>query len=103
MRSMAESQRPLRALVEAHRHEIRATVARHKGASVAVFGSVARGDESPGSDVDFLVEFEPGASLFDLARLELGLHEVLGVDVDVVSAGGLLPEDDDVRSQAVVL
>lgn len=100
---MAESQHPLRALVEAHRHEIKAAVARHKGASVAVFGSVARGDESPGSDVDFLVEFLPGSSLFDLARLELELHELLGVDVDVVSSGGLLPEDADVRAQAVAL
>lgn len=100
---MAESQHPLRALVEAHRDEIKATVARHRGASVAIFGSVARGDESPQSDVDFLVEFLPGSSLFDLARLELDLAELLGVAVDVVSAGGLLPEDDDVRAQAVAL
>jgi len=100
---MPDSQRPLRALIEAHRGEIKAAVARHKGASVAIFGSVARGDESPQSDVDFLVEFAPGSSLFDLARLELELHELLGVEVDVVSAGGLLPEDDDVRAQAVAL
>ncbi|MBL8775842.1 MAG: nucleotidyltransferase domain-containing protein [Acidimicrobiales bacterium] len=100
---MAESQRPLRALVETHRHEIKAAVARHRGASATVFGSVARGDESPQSDVDFLVEFQPGASLFDLARLELELQELLGVGVDVVSAGSLLPEDEDVRAQAVAL
>ncbi len=98
---MAEPSRPLRALVEARRDEIKAVVARHKGASMAVFGSVARGDESPGSDVDFLLEFLPGSSLFDLARLELELHELLGVEVDVVSAGGLLPEDDGIRAQAM--
>lgn len=48
--------RPLRELVEVHRDEIKAIVARHHGRSVAIFGSVARGDERPGSDIDFLVE-----------------------------------------------
>ena len=61
---------PLRAQVEANRDQIRALVARHKGRAVAVFGSVARGEEGQDSDVDFLVEFEPGSSLFDLAELE---------------------------------
>ena len=51
---------PLRELVDAHRAEIKAIVTRHHGRSVAIFGSVARGDEGPHSDVDFLVEFEPG-------------------------------------------
>jgi hypothetical protein len=55
---------PLRALVEANRDQIKAVVARHKGRAVAVFGSVARGDEKQDSDIDFLVEFEPGSSLF---------------------------------------
>ena len=53
--------RPLRALVETHRDEIKAIVARHHGRSVALFGSVARGDEQPGSDIDFLVELDPDA------------------------------------------
>jgi predicted nucleotidyltransferase len=46
--------KPLRELVEAHRDEIRRIVASHHGRSVAMFGSVARGDESPSSDIDFL-------------------------------------------------
>lgn len=94
---------PLRALVEVHRNEIKAIVARHKGTSVAIFGSVARGDETAESDIDFLVQFSEGASLFDLVRAEMELEELLGHRVDVVSVGGLLPEDDDVRQDAVTL
>ena len=93
----------LRALVDARREQIRSIVARHKGVSVALFGSVARGEETPDSDLDFLVEFGDGASLFDLARLEMDLEELLGRKVDVVSVGGLLPEDEDIRQDAVRL
>jgi len=49
---------PLRALVEAHSDEIKTIVARYKGTSVAISGSVARGDETADSDIDFLVQFE---------------------------------------------
>lgn len=93
----------MRALVDARREQIRSLVARHKGISVALIGSVARGEESADSDLDFLVEFGEGASLFDLARLEMDLEELLGRDVDVVSMGGLLPEDEDIRRDAVRL
>jgi uncharacterized protein len=91
---------PLRALVEANRTEIKALVARHKGRAVALFGSVARGDETRESDVDFLVEFEPGSSLFDLADLEDGLASLLGRRVDVVSVGGLKTRDHGIRRDA---
>ena len=57
-------------MVESRRGEIAAAVHRHKGRSVWIFGSVARGEERPGSDIDFLVQFEPGSSLFDLMDLE---------------------------------
>jgi predicted nucleotidyltransferase len=60
------------------------------GASnVRVFGSVARGETDPRSDVDLLVDLEPGRSLLDLARLQRKLEELLTVRVDVVSARGL--------------
>lgn len=101
---MAQTVRqPLRALVERRRGEIRAAAANHRGRRIAVFGSVARGEEAPGSDLDFLVEFEPGSSLFDLVRLQDELQALLGHPVDVVSLGGLLPRDDDVRQDAVWL
>ncbi len=56
---------------------------------VRVFGSVARGEERPDSDVDLLVTLDPGRTLLDLARLELELEELLGRPVDVVTADGL--------------
>lgn len=73
----------LRQLVEARREEIKAIVARHHGQSVALFGSAARGDEHAGSDLDFLVEFEPGTRPFELLLLGAALERVLGVPVDV--------------------
>lgn len=54
-----------------------------------VFGSVARGDADAGSDVDFLVEMEPGRSLFDLGGLQYELERLLGRPVDVVTERGL--------------
>jgi len=59
--------------------------------NVRVFGSVARGDQRYDSDIDFLVDFEPGRSLFDLTGLWLDLETVLGCKVDVVSSRGLKP------------
>lgn len=91
----------LRAVVEAKRREISDLVRHHRGRSVALFGSVARGDETPESDIDFLVEFEPGSSLFDLMDLQEALGQLLGVPVDVVSVGGLKDRDDHIRREAV--
>lgn len=92
-----------RELVEAKRAEIREIVRRHRGRTVAVFGSVARGDESPSSDIDLLVEFEAGSSLFDLLHITEELQELLGVPVDVISAGGLKDRDDHIRREAITL
>lgn len=75
--------KPLRELVDARREEIKAIVARHHGRSVAVFGSVARGDERPDSDIDFLVELAPGTRPFEILELGVELEEALGVSVDV--------------------
>lgn len=90
-------------LVERNRSEIVAVVRRHRGRSVALFGSVARGEAAADSDIDFLVEFEPGSSLLDLVHLEGALGELLGVKVDVVSAGALLERDAEIRGDAVAL
>ncbi len=59
-----------RSLIDERREEIADLVRRHRGRSIAIFGSVARGDDNPGSDIDFLVDFEPGSSLFDLLHLQ---------------------------------
>jgi len=57
--------------------------------NVRVFGSVAKGETDSRSDVDLLVDLEPGRSLLDLARLQRKLEELLTIPVDVVSSRGL--------------
>jgi len=93
----------LRALVEGHADDIKAAVSRHRGRRIALFGSVARGEATDRSDIDFLVEFEPGSSLLDLLRLQDELGDILGRSVDVVSTGGLKPRDDHIRAEALPL
>ncbi len=92
-----------RILVESYREQIGEAVRRHRGRSVAIFGSGARGDDNDSSDIDFLVEFEPGSSLFDLLHLQDELRGLLGCDVDVVSSGGLKDRDEHIRREAVSL
>jgi len=58
---------------------------------VLVFGSCARKEEQPDSDIDFLVDFEPEATLFDHVHMRDGLSELFGVKADVVSSRGLDP------------
>lgn len=78
--------------------------AQKRGArSVRVFGSVARGEESEESDVDFLVTFEPDRSLFDQVHLIGDLERLLGRHVDVVAEGGLLERDQHILAEAVPL
>jgi len=72
-----------------HRAEILAVAARHGARNVRVFGSVARGEAGPNSDVDLLVEFEAGRGLLSHAALIRELGELLGCKVDVVSQNGL--------------
>ena len=62
---------------------------RHGAHDLRLFGSVARGDNTEVSDVDILVRFESGRSLFDHGGLIADLEELLGVQVDVVSEGGM--------------
>lgn len=64
---------------------------RHGVVHAGVFGSRARGEAQADSDVDFLVEFERGRSLLDLADLQIELRELLGQEVDVATAGSLHP------------
>ena len=66
---------------------------RHRVKRLSVFGSQARGDAQPDSDIDFLVEFEEGAEvgLIEYAALSRELSEVVGRKVDLVSRRGLKP------------
>src|SRR3990167_6605358 len=72
-------------LLDAKKGEILRIAAKHGARNVRVFGSVARGEAGPDSDVDLLVDMEPGRSLLDLGGLWSDLSELLGREVDVVT------------------
>lgn len=72
----------------------------HGATSIRVFGSVARGDNREASDVDLLVEFEKGRTLFDLIDLRLDLRDLLGVEVDIVTPNSLRYLRDGVLAEA---
>jgi uncharacterized protein len=76
-------------ILQEKRQQILAIARKYGAHNVRIFGSVARGEARPDSDIDFLVELEPGRSLFDLGGLVYELQELLGVDVDVVTEKGL--------------
>src|SRR5689334_3903102 len=76
-------------LVKTKRQEILEIAARHGAKRIRIFGSVARNEARPDSDVDFLVDLEPGRSLFDLGGLLMDLQDLLGRKVDVVTEKGL--------------
>ena len=60
---------------------------KHKAGKVYVFGSCARKEETPDSDIDFVAEFAPHSSLFDIGGLQYDLQKFFGCKVD------LIPED----------
>ena len=78
-------------LLHSRRREILQIAARNGAHDVRVFGSVARGDAGPESDIDFLVNLETGRSLLDLARLLRELEALLNCKVDVMTEAGLRP------------
>ena len=63
----------------------------HGCRNVRVFGSVALGENKPGSDIDFLVDLENGRGLLDMGGLLSDLQDLLGVEVDLVESGGIHP------------
>ena len=94
---------PLRALVESRREQVMAIAARHHASRVRLFGSAARGEDRPDSDIDLLVDFEDDSSLFDLMRMERDMRALLGRSVDVVSVGGLKSRDRAILAESVDL
>jgi uncharacterized protein len=79
----------LKELVRTKRQVILGAAARRGALNVRLFGSLARGEAGPESDVDVLVHLEPGRSLFDLGGLLMDLQDLLGRKVDVVTENGL--------------
>ena len=91
MKTLADGRPALRpppslAELRSRRAEILAVCVASGASNVRVFGSVARGAEAEGSDLDLLVDLEPGRSLFDLGRLLTDLETLLGCPVDVMTA-----------------
>ena len=79
----------LQELRATRRDSVLGLAARHGAHNVRVFGSVARGESDPQSDVDFLVDLDPGRTLSDLGGLLMDLEEALGSPVDVATEKGL--------------
>ena len=91
-------------LLRRRRDEILTLAASHGARNVRVFGSAARGEADEESDIDFLVEMEPGRSLLDMGGLLMDLRALLGREVDVVSERGLKARiRDRVLREAVAL
>jgi predicted nucleotidyltransferase len=91
-------------VLRSRRAEILDRAAQRGARNVRVFGSLARGESRPGSDIDLLVEMESGRSLIDLVGLGQDLEDLLGARVDVISAAGVSPHlRDRIISEAVAL
>lgn len=90
--------------VQTKREDILRIAAKHGAHNVRIFGSVARGSADTASDIDILVDLEPGRSLLDHAALLLELQELLDCNVDVVTEDGLRERiRDRVLAEAVPL
>jgi uncharacterized protein len=88
---------PVGRRLRARRREVIAAAAAHGVSNLRVFGSVARGEDHPGSDVDLLADLPAGMGLFGLGQVTADLEAIVGTRVDLVPAGDLKP---DVRSRA---
>ncbi len=90
--------------LDQYREEILALGARRGASNIRVFGSAARGQTRPGSDLDLLVSFEAGRSLLDLIGLKHDLEDLVQRPVDVVTDRALSPYlRDQVLAEAVPL
>lgn len=76
-------QAPTMRMLRARREEILEAAERHGASNVRVYGSVARGEARPMSDIDVLVDMEAGRSLLDLAALHIELEEIVGYTVEI--------------------
>jgi hypothetical protein len=78
-------------LLQGKRQAIFSLGAKHGARNIRLFGSAARGEAGPESDVDLLVDMEGGRSFLDLVAFWLDVEELLGRRVDVITDGGLSP------------
>lgn len=83
--------RPSEALAK-HRHEVLEIIARYPVSNPRVFGSVARGEDVEGSDLDVVIDVTGQFSYFDMAGLAIELERILGCEVDLGTARSLKPD-----------
>ncbi len=88
---------PVGKRVRWHRHELVAVAAANGVSNLRVFGSVARGEDRPDSDVDLLADLPTGMGLFGMGRLVAKLEAIVDAHVDLIPAADLKP---DVRVRA---
>ncbi len=90
-------------VLDKHRETIRSEAFRHNARSISLVGSIARGEDTNASDYDFLVDFLPGTTLFDMAGLQIELESLLGKSVDIISLSGLKERCRGMLSDAIPL
>jgi predicted nucleotidyltransferase len=95
---------PLGRRLRRSRTAVLAAARRHGASNVRVFGSVARGEDGPDSDVDLVVDLAPGTGLVGWSKLERELAQVLGTSVDVAPSDSLRPVvRDAIDAEAIPL
>lgn len=103
MERLRQAARPLpHDALAAHRDELVALAGSYGLSNVRVFGSTVRGADRPGSDLDILVTRSPGTGLMALSAFAERASDLLGVEVDVVTDGGLSP-DHEIMTTAVAV
>lgn len=90
--------------LESLRQTVTPVCEHHAVARLEVFGSVARGESGPGSDVDLLVEFLPGANvgLFEMGELQSELEQRLGCPVDLISRRAVENSRNPIRKRHIL-
>jgi hypothetical protein len=87
-----------------HRTEVLRIAAHHGARNLRIFGSVARNEDEAASDIDILVDLEPGRTLLDLVAVKQDLEDLLGREIDVLTEAALSPYlRDAVLKEAVRL
>ena len=95
---------PLGRRLRQRRRSILACAARHGASNIRVFGSTARGEDQPNSDVDLVVDLDRKTGLFALEALRRELSEILGVSVDVAPSDSLRSRvREEVEREAIPL
>ncbi len=91
-------------IIKEKRRQVLQIAASHGARNIQVFGSLARGEAGPASDLDILVQLDPDRSLLDLIAIKQDLEDLLGCQVDVVTKAAISPYiRDQILKEAVAL